>query len=99
MHAPALELASLIDIKHLGATVHAGADDNIGAGPFKTDDAVAMGGRVGAATGFGFPHVKATITITARNILAIRAKANSGNPIGVFLYFVNKLTSLCGENT
>ncbi len=92
---PAFELADFVDVPHFGSAVFAGADDDVGAGPFEAGDAAAMAHETcGASAGFGFPHVNATGAIAGGHIFSLGAEAHGGNPIGVFFNFMNQLAGV-----
>ena len=93
--SPALKLADFVDVPHFGGAVFAGADDNVGAGPFEAGDAAAMAHEAcGTPTRFGFPHVNAAGAVARGDVFTFGAEAHCGDPIGVFFNFMEQLAGV-----
>ena len=92
MGSPALKLARLLHIEHLGAAIHAGGHNHVGGGPFKAGYALTVTEGANARAGLSFPDTQSAIAVAAGDVFAIGAEAHGGHPVGVFLDLVHQFT-------
>ena len=100
MGGPALELCDFINVPQFAGAIFTDTGNDVGVHPFEASDATAVAHERGnPAARLSFPHVNAAGSVAGGDVFTFRTEPHGGNPISMFLNFVQHLASVCGENT